>query len=338
MNTRSFVSTRAGLVVAAVTFSLSLAGSAAAADKGFSIEKTGHGLTVNLDGKLLTKYVIDEGNKPFLYPFIGPTGKSMTRAYPMKTVEGEQHDHPHHRSIWFGHQGVGGFDSWHEPRTGEERRFKKPEDKQAFLNGLASTVHRSFKKTQADKDKAVIVSVNDYVAPDGSKLMSDERRITFRATAETRTIDYDVTLIASHGDVELGDKKDAGFSVRVPTSMCIDGKQGGHMLNSRGDKEGAVWGKRAEWVSYWGPVEGEVLGIAMFNHPKSFRHPTPWHARTYGLFTANPFGTKSLDKKAEDGAFVLKKGKRITLRHRIVMHKGEAKAANLEKAWKAYAK
>jgi len=42
--------------------------------------------------------------------------------------------------------------------------------------------------------------------------------------------------------------------------------------------------------------EGETLGVAIFNHPPSFRHPTSWHARTYGLFTANCFG--SLDKSA----------------------------------------
>ena len=33
-----------------------------------------------------------------------------------------------------------------------------------------------------------------------------------------------------------------------------------------------------------GQVEGKVRGIAILNHPESFRHPTPWHVRTYGLF------------------------------------------------------
>ena len=108
--------------------------------------------------------------------------------------------------------------------TGEERyKNKKKADLEKFLKGLGPTVHREFKKLHADADKAVIVSVNDYVGSDGSKLLSDERTITFTAGKDARTIDFDITLIANHGDVELDDKKDAGFSVRVPTSMSITG-------------------------------------------------------------------------------------------------------------------
>ena len=38
------------------------------------------------------------------------------------------------------------------------------------------------------------------------------------------------------------------------------------------------------------PVEGKTVGVAILNHPDSFRFPTTWHVRTYGLFAANPFG------------------------------------------------
>ena len=149
-------------------------------------------------------------------------------------------------------------------------------------------------------------------------------------------MDFDIQLIAKYGDVTLEDKKDAGFSVRVPTSMSITGKQGGHITNSEGHQDGDAWGKRARWVGYDGPVEGETLGIAIFNHPDSFRHPTPWHARTYGLFTANPFGTKSLNKKVPDGSKHLKKGETLNLRHRVIFHKGKSIPSQLEKAYKIY--
>ena len=75
----------------------------------------------------------------------------------------------------------------------------------------------------------------------------------------------------------------------------------------------------------------------MLNHPSSFRFPTPWHARTYGLFTANPFGTKSLDKTAPDGAFTLKPGEKLTLRHRLIFHNGDEKSAKIAEAFAAYA-
>ncbi|HEX3870303.1 MAG TPA: DUF6807 family protein, partial [Pirellulales bacterium] len=74
----------------------------------FTVEENDRGVTVNVDGKLFTEYLIKSGTKPILWPIIGPTGAKMTRAYPMETVEGEKQDHPHHRSLWFTHGDVNG--------------------------------------------------------------------------------------------------------------------------------------------------------------------------------------------------------------------------------------
>ena len=288
---------------------------------GFTVEKTKDGVTVKYEGKLFTRYVVGQSNKPFMWPIIGPNGNEVTRAYPMEKREGERHDHPHHRSLWFGHQGIGGFDTWHEPASGRK-------------TNLGSTVHREFVKVQGG-DTAVIVTRNDYVGG-GKKLLADERTHTFKVEKGQRIIDVNIVFTAEHGDCVLGDKKDAGFSVRIATSMDVDSKKGGSIINSNGITDKAAWGKRAAWVDYHGPVNGKTVGVAILNHPSSFRHPTPWHVRTYGLFTANPFGLKSLGQR-EDGAFTLKKGKHITLRHRVIFHNGDEKAAKIAAAYKAYA-
>ena len=91
-------------------------------------------------------------------------------------------------------------------------------------------------------------------------------------------------------------------------------------------------------MDYYGPVEGETQGVAMLNHPSSFRYPTGWHVRTYGLFTANPFASKQFNKDAPDAAFELKSGERLKLRHRFLFHSGEEKAGKIAEAWEAYAK
>lgn len=312
-----------------------LSGADAQAAKGFAIEKTKSGLTITHNGRLFTKYVIDQANKPFLWPVMGPGGVAMTRAYPMQEVQGERHDHPHHRSLWFGHQGTDGFDTWHEPKTWLERKGSE-ESKRQRLAGLGSTVHREFRTVKAERNKATVVSVNDYVGADGRKLVSDVRTFVFRVAKGAHVIDVDIELIASHGPATLSDKKDSGFSVRVPTSMDVDSKQGGTVLNSNGDRDKAAWGKRAKWVDYSGPVEGKTMGVTILNHPKSFRHPTPWHVRTYGLFTANPFGTRSLDKSAPDGAIKLSKGESVKLRHRVIFREGKAHTESIEKAFAAY--
>jgi hypothetical protein len=306
------------------------------AARGFSTEKTASGITVKFNGKLFTRYVTDQANKPYLWPVIGPTGKKMTRAYPMQTVDGEQHDHPHHRSIYFGHQNTHGVDTWHEDQTWTERKLT-PEKLKEKLAGLGSTVHRKFAKVESSRDHALIVTENDYLGG-GKKLLADERRMRFHVGKGKHYIDFEITFIAKYGDATLGDMKDAGFSVRIPTSMAVSSKQGGTILNSRGHKDGDAWGKRAEWVDYSGPVAGEELGIAILNHPKSLRHPTPWHVRTYGLFTANPFGFRSLNKQAkEDGAVLLKRGEKIELRHRVVFHQGDAVASDIAAEFKRYA-
>jgi hypothetical protein len=321
-----------GVALIAITGTTDTSG----ADVGFSLKETKSGVTVSHRGKLFVKYVIDQANKPFLWPVIGPDGEAMTRAYPMEKIEGERHDHPHHRSFWFGHQGIDGFDTWHEALTILERRGTD-EQKKERLAGLGSTVHRRFTKLTADRRAATIVSENDYVGSDGRKLLSDLRTLVFRIDRNKRVIDFDIKLMASYGPASLGDKKDSGFSVRVPTSMDVDSKQGGTIVNSRGLKDKAAWGKRAEWVDYSGPVNGKTLGVAILNHPSSLRHPTPWHVRTYGLLTANPFGTRSLDKSADDGTIHLKQGESVILRHRVILHRGDAKAAKIAAEFAAYA-
>jgi hypothetical protein len=313
---------------------------AAAADKGFSIEKTASGgAIVKYDGKLVTEYVVDQANKPYLFPVIPPHGTPMTRADPMQKVDGEQWDHPHHRGICLGHEAENGFDTWAEKTTFEERKNDKKS--QERLVKVGAQKHREFKELKAEGDKATIVSVTDHNNPQGKKEFEDTRTIVFQVIDGRLVIDYDVTFKATDAPVTFEDRKDAGFSIRVPTSMAVapeKGKKSGSILNSEGHKDTDAWGKNAKWCDYYGPVKGKVYGVAMLNHPKSFRYPTPWHVRDYGLFTANPFGTKNLNKEAADGTFTLKPGETMTLRHRLIFHEGDTASAKIDEAFAAYEK
>ena len=79
------------------------------------VEKTDTGVVVKLGDQPFTTYVFKSGAKPILWPVIGPTGKEMTRAYPLR--EGnkqEKTDHIHQRSFWFTHGNVNGLDFWAE--------------------------------------------------------------------------------------------------------------------------------------------------------------------------------------------------------------------------------
>jgi hypothetical protein len=307
-----------------------------------TIEKTPTGgAIVKADGKFFTEYVVDQANKPYLWPIVGPTGTVMTRQYPMKVVDGEQHDHPHHRGLCFGHENIGNSNNWAETAS-----YGKPGDKpnpkvdaQRAILGAIKTREISEMKSGPE---GVLVAKSDYLNHDGKKIMEETRKMTFRANDDTRVIDVDITLTATEGDVLVDDKKDAGLSIRVPTEMAVEiekKKPGtGHIITSEGIKDADAWGTRADWCDYYGTVNGDHVGVAMLNHPSSFRHPTPWHVRTYGLFTANPFGVQSLNPKAESGAFTLKKGDSIVLRHRFIFHKGDEKSAKIAEAYAEYAK
>ena len=59
-----------------------------------------------------------------------------------------------------------------------------------------------------------------------------------------------------------------------------------------------AWGRRSAWVDYSGEVNGENVGVAIFDHPANPNYPTYWHVRDYGLFSLNPFGQNSFDPAA----------------------------------------
>ena len=127
------------------------------------------------------------------------------------------------------------------------------------------------------------------------------------------------------------------MAVRVAKSMqLLRGK--GHITMSTGVKDGETWGKRADWCDYSGPVDGKLVGIAIFDHPKNPRHPTWWHVRDYGLFAANPFGVHDFEKKTKgEGDLTIPPGKSVIFRYRFVLHKGDANHAPLQTLYEDFA-
>lgn len=285
-----------------------------------TLEKSPEGVIVKADGQPFTEYITKKGTKPVLWPIIGPTGKRVTRNWPMdETVPGEKdRDHIHQKSMWFTHGAVNGTDFWTE--------------------GKGRIEHKEFVKID-NGPPATIVTRNDWLSPDGSKVeCEDERTLTFGADKDQRWIDFDVKIKAVNGPVVFGDTKEGSFGVRVASSMRVDSKQGGHIVNSDGKTDAAAWGKPAAWVDYYGPVEDEQNGIAILNHPSSYGFPSHWHVRTYGLFAANPFGLSDFTYGAKKGEYTLPAGETLHLRYRVLLHKGDEKVGKVADAFAEYAK
>ncbi len=304
-----------------------------------TLTRKGDTIEVVIGGKPFTTYWFGpEAPKPYLHPLRSAQGTIVTRGFPMvKNIPGESHDHPHHRAMYFAHGNINGIDFWAEQP--ESRAQQTAGGKYYASSGelpKGRTVFRKLDEMKSGPDSGTIRALFDLVGPDGKAMGEETQSYAFRGNADTRLIDCTFTITANHGPLKMGDTKEGTFAIRVVKGLE---EPNGHMLNSNGKTgENEIWGKRADWVDYSGTVAGEELGIAIFDNPRSFRHPTYWHARGYGLFAVNPFGWHDFlnDKKA-DGSYTIEPGKSLTLIYRVDIHHGDAAQAHVAEAYKQYA-
>jgi len=247
--------------------------------------------------------------RPFFYPVIGPDFVQITRSYPVvPDVPGETTDHPHHKSLWVAHGDVNGVDNWSEQK------------------GHGRIVNKRLKEVSSGAVAAILCQDLAWVSARGTPVVAEEREIRVYATpADQRLVDLRVTFKAGSRRVVFGDTKEGGIcSLRVATPM--DGIRGGRIENSYGAiGEAECWGRRAAWCDYSGTVSNKPVGIAIFDTPGNLRYPTYWHARDYGLMTANPFGISHFQPESgERGDWTLPARKTLTFRYRIYMHRGDA--------------
>lgn len=313
----------ASLVAVIAVALLFVAAPVHAQGKVVTLEKQDGRIVVKIDGQLFTQYIYEGYEKPILHPVIGPNGVRMTRNWPVDDSDPtEAHDHPHHKGIWFGHMSVNGESFWHVGET------------------AGTTVQTKLVSAEGD----TIKTEDKLVARDGKKVIAtDSRTIRFWAEGDTRFIDYSYTYHATQGDIKFGDDKDGQMGIRMNQQLRVKPNKGqkstGQAINSAGDTTNDIWGKRADWIDYWGTVDGKAVGIAMFDHPSNFRHPTWWHAREYGLLSANPWGIHHFEKKKEPvGEYTLKSGESLTFRYLFVFHTGDYKSADIAGLYAKWAK
>ena len=90
-------------------------------------------------------------------------------------------------------------------------------------------------------------------------------------------------------------------------------------------------GKSANWHSIFRDREGVLDGITMFDHPSNVNHQTPWYVYRGNFRFLNP-------SPAMHKAIILKKGKSLRLRYRILVHAGKPDPAALNAAFESWTK
>jgi len=278
--------------------------------------------------KLVTRYHTAGLAKPIFWPVNALGNVPLTRNYP--PPEGQAKDHPHQKSAWFCHgdvipeglelkskiKNVEGVDFWSEAK------------------GHGEIVCTGKKILRAEKMHASMATGNEWRTADGQKIMDEARTIHLYDLGKARLIIVEIDLHASVCPITFGDTKEGAFGIRINDVINAEAaKKGkpagkGKIQNADGKiGEKNCWGQRSAWCDYSGPIDGKLVGLAIFDDPKN-AYPACWHVRGYGLMAANPFGRDKHAKfpgvKGSNELVRLKKGEHLHLRYGMLLHTGDA--------------
>lgn len=299
------------------------------------LTRNGDSIDVTVGGKPFTTYHFEsEYSKSFLQPLRTANGVIVTRGIQNGNVIPPEHEHdkalePHQRAMYFGHGDIDGNSFW------IERAFSKYYTHTATPK-YGRTVFRRLDQMQSGANGGVIRATFDMQGDDGKTFAEQTQEYKFSGDKNNRIIDSEYVIKAGDQPVVFGDTKEGTFGIRLAPELDAPG---GSMVNSEGGHgEAQVWGKRANWVDVDGTINGQKLGVAVFDANDSFRHPTYWHARGYGLLAANPFGLSFFyNDPKHNGSYTLPAGQSIRFHYRVVIHEGTYQDAGIAQMYGKYA-
>jgi hypothetical protein len=269
-------------------------------------EKIGSKINITINGRFFTSYVFSDDEKyPFFYPVNGPvSGGSVTS---MRNGE-----YPHHSSLFFGCDRVNDGNFWQE---GLER-------------GRIISVNAGILKSGGDS--AVITDECIWSRPGAVSPIKDSRE--FIITSPSSAIyQIDATIVLEMlTDVTIVKNNHSLFSVRMAADLSV--KNGGTMINAEGaESEKDTFGKKSPWMDYSGKRGNTIEGLAIIQHPSNPWYPAQWFTRDYGFMSPTPF---YWPENGKDISF--KKGERLKLRYRVIIHSGSYSEANIAGIFRQY--
>ncbi|MEP7110410.1 MAG: PmoA family protein [Ferruginibacter sp.] len=299
----------------------------------FVKHETENRVDVLVDGKLFTAYWWpDSVYKPILYPIIAASGTTITRGFPIKAREGERRDHIHQVGNWLNYGNVNGYDFWGNGSEGIRN-----------ING-GQIKHLSIGELSEGNGEGSMVTTASWVDPAGKELLAEKTVFHFIAKDSIRIIDRITSLTANTAKVTFRDTKEGMFGIRVARQLELPSNEDmtltdakgnpvtvkamsnvgvtGNYVSSEGDTGLAVWGTRAKWMDLYGSIGNENISLVICDHPGNLSYPTYWHARGYGLFSANPLGVKDFTEGKDSLNYSIPAGKSLTFRYRIIISSG----------------
>lgn len=268
-----------------------------------------------LDGAEITRWHFgDDTPRPFLYPFNGPSGRSLTRmGHPGAA------NYEHHRSVWFGHANVEGESFWKD--------------------GAGTTISQKRWIAYEDLDQEAVMAVLlEWVSSKGEVLLEQTVIVGVIPAENGHAMEIQTTLEVPKGreKTRLEKKDDGLLAVRVAKSISA-AFGGGVITDSLGRVgESAVTGQESRWVDVSGQIASSVgsrnrymaEGLTYFDHPSNPMYPSKWKVRADGSIIASICADRAINISKYDP---------LTLRYLLYAHRDDYLGSRAERVHREFA-
>ena len=248
-------------------------------------------------------------NRPFVFPIIGPSGRTLTRmGHP-----GDPYSHSHHNSVWISYAKVNGVDFWADRGRNHGR-----------------IVHQKTIDLIDSDIRAGIISESRWISDSGVALLSESRETWAYPLMDGEwmlVIDLKLEAMADEVSFDRAGFGPIGVRVAKPLSVHF----GGGVIRNSENAEGepAVFRKPARWVDYSGWIAPEIQeGLTLFDHPLNLSHPSPFHVREDGWMGA---------MLSTERAVTVARGRPLYLRYGLFVHSGMPETMYLNTRWQEFA-
>ncbi|GAC1388577.1 MAG: hypothetical protein NVSMB45_18410 [Ginsengibacter sp.] len=294
------------------------------------LKQYGHRVDVKINNEVVTSFLYpDSLEKPVLYPLSALDGTIVTRGFPLSPKPGEPIDHPHHVGAWFTYENVNGLDFWNNSYA------IAAEKKKSY--GWIKVTHVS----TSNGEKGKLMYTANWQDYNKNVLMTENTTLLFFQSGNSFVIDRTTSLKAVKA-IHFADAKDGLYGLRLAHELQIpstedqkftdnkgnvtivkagtDNIPNGTYLTSEGKVGNEAWSTRGKWCVSYGKIGKDSVSVVIIDHPTNPNYPTFWHARGYGLFSANPLGESVFTNGKSSKNLELKIGESVTFKYRVVIN------------------
>ena len=248
----------------------------------------------------------------YIHPLYGPDGEILTEESPA--------DHRHQCGIFW---------AWHQVWVGDRRMGDAWILKAFTWDVQDAKVIAADSQSSALEVQVVWMSPHWTDAGGVQKPFVKEEVVirVYRASGDVREIDFEICLIPLEDGVRIGGSEDdkgyGGFSprIRLPEDVRITGCEGA-VAPARQPVEAGPW---LDFSGSFGEQD-RVSGLAILCHPSLPGFPQPWILRRKG----------SMQNPVYPGPQPVALQTPLTLRYRLVVHRGDAQAVDLDGLYARY--